>query len=151
RDGRIRVGYLTCDLYNHATGILMAELFERHDRSRFEITAYSWSPDDESPLRKRLVNAFDHFVEIELMSDAAAAQRIADDQIDILIDLKGYTMGLRPAILAVRPAAVQVNYIGFPGTMGAKFIDYIISDSFITPMEHQAHFSEKIVQLPDTY
>lgn len=150
-DGRIRIGYLSSDLHTHATAILMAELFERHDRGRLEITAYSWSVDDGSPLRRRLENAFDRFVEIGSMSDREAAQRIRDDGIDILVDLKGYTKGGRLGILALRPAPVQVNYLGFPGTLGADFVDYIITDAIVTPMEHQPFFSEKIVHLPDTY
>ncbi len=151
-DGRIKVGYLSCDFYNHATAHLMAELFERHDRSRFSITAYSYGPDDNSPERKRLVKGFDNFVDLRDLSDHAAAQKIYDDGIDILIDLKGgFTEGARIGIAAYRPAPVQVNYLGYPGTMGASFIDYIIADRFIIPEDQEKFYSEKVVCLPDCY
>lgn len=149
--GRIRVGYLSADFRRHATAYLMAELFERHDRSRFEIFAYSYGYDDQSDVRQRLIKSFDHFVELQTTSNQAAAQRIYDDNIDILIDLKGYTGDTRTDILINRPAPIQVNYVGFPGTMGADFIDYIISDPFVTPMEQQPFFSERIVHLPNCY
>jgi predicted O-linked N-acetylglucosamine transferase (SPINDLY family) len=152
KDGqRIRIGYLSADFFNHATALLIAELIEKHDRSRFEITGYSYGPDDKSPMRQRLVNAFDQFVEIRGVAHAEAAQRIYDDKIDILVDLKGYTRDARTEILAFRPAPIQVNYLGYPGTTGADFIDYIIGDPVVTPLVHQPHFSEKIVQLPHSY
>ncbi|MBU6476031.1 MAG: tetratricopeptide repeat protein, partial [Alphaproteobacteria bacterium] len=149
--GKLRVGYLSADFFPHATTFLIAELFERHDRSRFEITGYSYGRDDMGYMRDRLLNGMDRFVDMRLMSDDHAAQKIHDDGIDILIDLKGYTTGGRPGIPARRPAPVQVNYLGFPATMGADFIDYIIGDPFITPMDQQAFYSEKIVQMPDCY
>ncbi len=151
RPGPIRVGYLSADFRKHATAFLMAELFERHDRSKFEIYAYSYGYDDGSDMRQRLINAFDHFVEFRTTPLKESAQRIFDDDIDILIDLKGYTGGVRTEILVDRPAPIQVNYIGYPGTMGCDFIDYIIGDPFVTPMEHQPFYSEKIVQLPGSY
>lgn len=150
--GRIRIGYLSADFYQHATAYLMAELFERHDRSRFEIVGYSYGPDDNSDMRHRLVKAFDRFVEVRGLSDRAAAQKIYDDGIDILIDLKGgYTGDARIGIPAPRPAPLQVNYLGYPGTMGVSFMDYIIADPFIVPFDQQPFYSEKIVQLPDCY
>ncbi|MFG1399387.1 O-linked N-acetylglucosamine transferase, SPINDLY family protein [Roseixanthobacter pseudopolyaromaticivorans] len=148
---RIRVGYLSRDLFAHATAFLAVELFERHDRARFETFAYSYGPDDGSPMRRRLVDAFDHFVEVGALSNAEAARRIRADGIDILVDLKGYTFGCRTEIMALRPAPVQVNYLGYPGTMGAPFIDYIIGDAFVTPLEAADLYDEKIVQLPGTY
>jgi protein O-GlcNAc transferase len=151
RPGRIRIGYLSADFRKHATAFLMAELFERHNRDRFEIYAYSYGYDDHSDVRQRLINAFDHFVEFRSTPLKESAQRIFEDDIDILIDLKGYTGGVRTEILVDRPAPIQVNYVGYPGTMGADFIDYIIGDPFVTPMEHQANYSEKIVQLPGSY
>ena len=149
--GRIRIGYLSADLRIHATAFLMAELFELHDRSRFETFAYSYGFNDHSDVRQRLEKAFDHFVDIHLTPAPEAARRIYDDHIDILIDLKGYTGQALPDILVDRPAPIQVSYLGFPGTMGADFMDYIIGDPFVTPLEHQPFYSEKIVQLPNSY
>jgi hypothetical protein len=148
---RIRVGYLSCDFYRHATAALISELIERHDRNRFEIVAYCFSPDDGSDMRKRLRAAFDRVVDIRSLTHAEAARRIHDDQVDILVDLKGYTRDSRMEILAHRPAPIQVNYLGYPGSMGADFIDYIIADPFVAPMECQPHYDEKIVHLPDCY
>jgi protein O-GlcNAc transferase len=149
--GRIRLGYLSGDFHQHATAQLMAELFERHDRGRFEVSAYSYGPDDHSPMRARLVSAFDRFIDIRALSYREAAQRIHADQVDILIDLKGYTHRARPAIAAYRPAPVQVNYLGYPATMGADFIDYIMVDAFVVPDSQQPFFSERLVHLPGSY
>ena len=149
---KIKIGYLSCDLHNHATAHLMVELFERHDRSRFNITAYSYGPDDGSVVRDRVVKSFDNFIEVGELSDKAAAQKIYDENIDILVDLKGgYTTGARIGIPALRPAPIQVNYLGYPGTMGVNFIDYIIADKFIIPEDQQRFYSEKVVYLPDCY
>lgn len=129
----------------------MAGLFERHDRDHFEVVAYSYGPDDGSPMRARLGGAFDQFVDVGQLSHREAATRIHQDKIDILIDLKGYTQGSRPMIPAFRPAPVQVSYLGFPATMGADFIDYILVDRFVVPESEQAFFSEKPVWLPTCY
>jgi len=151
RDGRLRLGYLSGDFHQHATSQLMAGLFERHDRDRFEVVAYSYGPDDGSPMRARLTRAFDEFVDVGKLSHREAADRIYRDEIDLLIDLKGYTQGSRPMIPAFRPAPVQVSYLGFPATMGADFIDYILVDRFVAPDGEQAFFSEKFVLLPTCY
>ncbi len=148
---RIRVGYVSADFHQHATSVLMADVFEHHDRSRFEVFLYSHGPDDKTAMRKRIENAAEHFVELAGASDQDIAQRIADDQIDLLIDLKGYTAQNRMGVFARRPAPVQVTYLGFPGTTGSSFIDYIIGDPFVTPLAHEANFSEKIAQLPVCY
>jgi protein O-GlcNAc transferase len=148
---RLRVGYLSADFHPHATAYLIAEMMERHDRSRFEIIAYSIGPDSDSPVRRRLVAAFDSFVDLRLLSHDEAAQRIHADDLDILIDLKGYTQNTRSEILARRPAPIQVNYLGYPGTMGASFIDYIIADGFIIPPAQHAFYDEKVVTLPHCY
>jgi protein O-GlcNAc transferase len=148
---RIRLGYLSGDLHQHATAQLMAELFERHDRDRFEVLAYSYGPDDNSPMRARLGRAFDRFVDVRTLSHREAAALIHADQIDILIDLKGYTHQARPAIPAHLPAPVQVSYLGYPATMGADFIDYIIVDPFVVPTSQQPFFSERLVHLPGSY
>jgi len=148
---RIRLGYLSGDFHEHATADLTAELFERHDRSRFEVVAYSYGRGDGSPMRRRLERAFDRFVDIAPLSHRAAAARVHQDGIDILVDLKGYTYHARPQIMAHRPAAVQVNYLGYPATMGADFIDYIIVDTFVAPRDQQPFFAEQLVHLPGCY
>jgi len=148
---RIRLGYLSGDFHQHATAQLMAELFEYHDRDRFEVFAYSYGPDDDSPMRVRLAAAFDRLVDIRALSHRKAADLIHADQVDILVDLKGYTRHARPAISAYRPAPVQVSYLGYPATMGADFIDYIIVDPFIVPSSQQPFFSERLVHLPRSY
>jgi predicted O-linked N-acetylglucosamine transferase (SPINDLY family) len=150
-EGRIRLAYLSGDFHQHATAQLMAELFEMHDRKRFEIVAYSYGPDDKSPMRARLQSAFDRFVDIHALSHRDAAELIHSDQVDILVDLKGYTHGARSAIPAYRPAPVQVSYLGYPATMGADFIDYIIVDSFVVPSSQQPFFSERLVHVPNCY
>jgi len=148
---KITLGYLSADFHAHATACLLSELIERHDRTRFAVHAYSYGPDDGSAMRQRLVAAFDRFVDVRDLSFTEAAQRIAQDGVDILIDLKGYTADARPQIAAQRPAPIQVNYLGYPGTMGAAFIDYILVDDFIVPADQQPHFSERLVHLPGCY
>ncbi len=149
--GRIRLGYLSGDFHQHATAHLIAELFEGHDRGRFEVFGYSYGPDDGSPMRARLVRAFDRFVDIRACSHGQAAAAIHHAGVDILVDLKGYTQQARPAITAQRPAPVQVSYLGFPATMGADFVDYLMVDSFVVPADQQPFFSEQLVHLPGCY
>jgi predicted O-linked N-acetylglucosamine transferase (SPINDLY family) len=151
RAGRLRIGYVSSDFYDHATAYLIAELIERHDRDRFEIHGYSYGPDSGGAMRARLVAAFDRFTDIDALAHRDAAARIRADDIDILVDLKGHTHRARPKILAFRPAPVQVNYLGFPGTMGAPFIDYIIADNFIVPRDRQTLYAEKLAYLPGCY
>jgi protein O-GlcNAc transferase len=148
---KIRVAYLSADFKTHATAFLMAELFERHDREKFEWHAISFSIDDGSEMRARLVAAFDRFHDVRGKSNTETAQLIRDLEIDIAVDLKGYTQEARPEILSHRPAPVAASYIGYPGSVGAPFIDYIIGDPIVTPFEHQPFFTEQIVQLPDSY
>ncbi len=148
---RLRIGYLSNDYRDHATASLMSELIERHDRTHFEIYAYCYSADDQSAFRRRLQDAFDRFTDVNLCSIEETAAIIARDEIDILIDLKGYTQGSRSTVLVHQPAPIQVNFLGYPGTLGAKYVDYIIGDEFLTPFEHQAFYSEKLVQLPHCY
>jgi len=148
---RIRVGFLSADFFNHATAMLLVEVLENIDRSQFEILGYCFSPDDGTDLRRRIVAAFDHHVPIGNMTDRSAAHAIHDDGIDILVDLKGYTRDGRPEILSYRPAPIQVNYLGYPGSVGMDGIDYIVADPIVAPMEHQADYSERIVHLPDCY
>jgi protein O-GlcNAc transferase len=130
---------------------MIAELFELHDRKAFEIFGYSTGLDDQSVIRSRLVASFDKFRDISACSYSEATDTIAKDEIDILIDLQGHTRGARTQILANRPAPIQVSYLGFPGTMGAGFIDYILVDDFVVPHSEQLYFREKLVHLPGTY
>ena len=148
---KIRLGYLSSDFGEHPVGAQIAELLERHDRTRFDVFAFSTAPDDGSQQRARIASAVDDFHDLSTLSDASAAQRIADEEIDILIDLNGHTDGARLGILARRPAPVQAGWLGFAGTSGAKFIDYVIADAHVAPPGCEAGFSEKIVRLPDTY
>jgi protein O-GlcNAc transferase len=148
---KITLGYLSGDYQLHATAYLIAELFEKHDRDRFEVIGYGYGPDDGSAMRQRLLAAFDKFVDLRDVSFQESAQRIAADEVDILIDLKGYAGATRPAILAMRPASIQVNYLGYPGTMGAPFMDYILVDNFIVPDDQQPYFTEKLIHLPGCY
>lgn len=148
---RIRIGYLSSDFFEHATAMLLVEVLEHADRGRFELFGYCYSPDDGSSLRRRVMQAFDHFVDINRMSHQEAAQKIYADGIDILVDLKGYTRNARTQILAYRPAPVQVNYLGYPATMGVDFVDYILADAVVAPMEHQEEYAERIVHLPHCY
>jgi predicted O-linked N-acetylglucosamine transferase (SPINDLY family) len=149
--GRLRMGYVSSDLREHAVAQLTASLFELHDRNRFEVFAYSSGPDDGSEMRQRLQRAFDHFIDIRELSHEQAARRIRDDAIDILVDLNGYTRDACTEIFAMRPAPIQVNWLGYPGTMGADFMDYIVVDPFVVPPEQAPYYTEKLAYLPDTY
>jgi protein O-GlcNAc transferase len=148
---RIRVAYLSADLHDHATAYLMAGLFELHDHRRFETIALSFGPHKDDAMRRRLVQAFDQFIDVRDRSDHDIAALMRELEIDIAVDLKGYTTDARPGILALRPAPVQLSYIGFPGTMAADYIDYFIADALVVSEEDERWFSEKIVYLPDSY
>jgi predicted O-linked N-acetylglucosamine transferase (SPINDLY family) len=148
---RIHLAYLSSDLRNHPVGALVVGLIERHDREKFEVTAISFGPDDGSPLRKRLEGAFDRFHDVQRQSDAAVAALMRRLDVDIAIDLNGLTALHRMGILAERAAPLQVNYLGFPGTTGASFVDYIIADPHVVPHGEERFYSEKVVRLPDSY
>lgn len=150
-NSKIKIGYLSADFRQHPVSLLMAEVFELHDHGRFNITAYSYGSNDYSATRQRLERSFSNFVDIQNDSIEDAAKKIYTDQIDILIDLTGHTQNSRSAILALRPAPIQVNYLGYPGTMGADFIDYIIADQFVIPPEHQEYYTETVIRLPDCF
>jgi protein O-GlcNAc transferase len=150
RRDRLRVGYLAWGLHDHATGNWAPQLFELHDRSRWEVTAYAYGPDDGSPIRARIRGAAERFVDLAREPDVAAARRIYEDGVDILVDLTGYTFGTRSRILALRPAPVQVNWF-YPGTMGTSCADYFIADPFVVPPELEPFFMERIARLPDCY
>jgi len=148
---RLRIGYLSFDFREHPGAHLMADLVEIHDRGGFEILAYSYGVDDGSAVRARLVRAFDRFVDIRSLSHADAATRIHADQVDIVVNCTGYTAYNRTEINALRPAPVQVNFLGYPGTMGADFMDYIVTDRFVTPPGSEAFLSEQPVYMPASY
>jgi len=148
---RIKIGYLSRDYFEHATAYLILGLFEAHDRKNFEVFAYSYGPNDGSFYRKKLEKDADHFIDIINFGHVEAAKKINADGIDILIDLKGHTKDNRLEILALRPAPLQVSYLGFPGTTGADFIDYIITDKIVTPPDYQKYYTEKFAYLPDCY
>ena len=151
RNRRIRVGYLSADFRGHATAALVAEVFRLQDRGRFEIFGYNIGNSDDSLIGRAMISGLDHMVELSFMDDREAALRIAADDLDILVDLKGYTSESRPAILAHRAAPVQVNYLGYPGSMGTKYIDYIVADPVVAPFHMQPYFDEAIVHLPHSY
>jgi len=151
RHERIRVAYVSSDFLTHATAFLMAELPELHDRSAFEVYGVSFGLDDGSALRRRLLGAFDACLEAADRSDEEIAAWMREREIDIAVDLKGYTAAARPGIFALRPAPVQVSYLGYPGTMAAPFIDYLIADSFLIPQTEQCMYTEKIAYMPDSY
>ncbi|WP_295645206.1 tetratricopeptide repeat protein [uncultured Methylibium sp.] len=148
---RLRIAYLSCDFYQHATALLATEVLERHDRSRFELFLYDHSKDDRSAVRQRLQRAACHWVELGAATPRQIAERMRADGIDILIDLKGYTQGHRLQTLALRPAPLQMSWLGFPGTTGAAFVDYFIGDRWVTPLEHAPHYREKLAQMPRSY
>ena len=144
---RLRVGYLSGDLCTHAVGLLLADLFEQHDRSRVEVFAFCHSVEDGSAYRQRLKSAFEHFESISHLNDAQAAQRILDCEIDVLVDLHGLSAGMRQGILALRPAPVQVTWLGFIGTTALPWIDYVIADRYALPASLQSMFSEQVLYL----
>ena len=145
--GRVRIGYLSSEFHEHAIAYLFAGVLERHDRARFEIFAYSYGPEDKSPMRARLRAGAEHFVDVAGDPDDVVVRRIHDDALDILVDLKGYTMGGRTSILARRPCRVQVNWLGYPGTLGASFVDHLITDRVIVPPGSESAYAEKIAYL----
>ena len=148
---RIRVAYLSADFRNHPVAHLTAGLFERHDRSCFEITGISVGPAEDSLLRRRLERAFEHFVDVGDKTEVDIANLIKNREIDIVVYLMGHTLGSRLGILARRPAPIQVHYLGYAGTTAASFIDYILADPIVVPEEHRAFFTEEVVWLPGSY
>ena len=151
RHDRIRIAYLSADYRDHATTHLMAELFEKHDRRRFEVSAWSFGPEVRDDMRVRLQKAFEQFNDVRDASDDEVAAMLRAREIDIAVDLKGFTDGCRPAIFARRPAPIQINYLGYPGTTGAEYMDYIIGDAEVIPEGHAVFYAEQVVRLPDSY
>ncbi len=148
---RLRIGYISADFHAHATAYLMAELFSLHDKAKFEVFCYSYGVDDGSDIRMRLRIEAEHFAELNKLTAAEAAMHIREDEIDILIDLKGYTRGSRPEILAYRPAKMQMHWLGYPGTTGAPFIDYFVGDNITLPEGSERFFTETLLRLPNSY
>jgi len=149
---KIRLGYFSADFRNHPVSFLAAELFELHDRDRFEVYAFSVrSAEPGDAMRERLVNAFDHFIDVEHKTDIEVAQLARELEIDIAIDLGGHTQFAPTGIMSYRAAPIQINYLGYPGTMGAPYMDYIIADPILIPPENQQFYSEKVIYLPNCY
>jgi len=148
---KLRIGYMSSDFCIHAIAYLTAELFELHDRSRFHVHGYSIGANDGSKIRMRIAKAFDRFAECEPGRQVDPARMIYDDKVDILVDLNGYTSNSDIRTLARRPAPIQVNYLGYPATMGMSTIDYIVADPIVVPREEQKFYAEKVVYLPDCY
>jgi protein O-GlcNAc transferase len=148
---RLRVGYLSGDFRDHALAYLMTGVFEQHDRGRFEIFALSLRAPDPSPYGARIAQAVGRFIDLSALGNAQAAAHIRSLEIDILVDLVGYTQGARSPILAHRPAPIQVNYLGFPATLAAPYIDYLIADEYLIPQALREHYSEQIVYLPECF
>ena len=151
RHDRIRIGYFSADFRDHPVATLAAELFETHDRSKFETTAFSFGPDTQDEMRRRMERAFDRFIDVRDRSHADTAALARSLEIDIAVDLMAFTEKCRPQIFALRAAPVQINFLGYPGTMGAPYMDYLIADRTLIPEGSQSHYSEKIVYLPHSY
>ena len=148
---RIRIGYYSADFHNHATSYLMAELLEAHDRANFEVHAFSFGPAVDDEMRRRVASACEHFHDVRTLSDMQVAQNSRDLGIDIAVDLKGYTLDERGGIFALRCAPVQVSYLGYPGTLGLPYMDYILADEVVIPGSELQHYSEQVVWLPVSY
>lgn len=151
KDSKIRVGYFSADFHEHATMHLMAEMFEKHDKTRFEFIAFSFGPISDDAWQTRAKNAFDKFIGCHGQSDSEIAELSRSLGIDIAVDLKGFTQDARTGIFAARAAPIQVNFIGYPGTMGANYIDYLIADEVLIPPETRNFYTEKIAYLPNSY
>lgn len=151
RSAKIRIGYFSSDLRTHPVGYLTAGLFENHDRSRFETTAFAFGPESVDPMQARLAKAFDRYIDVRQKSDLDVAVMARELGVDIAVDMNGFSDSCRTRIFALRAAPIQINFLGYPGTMGAGFIDYLIADGTVIPRTHQAHYVEKIVYLPGSF
>jgi predicted O-linked N-acetylglucosamine transferase (SPINDLY family) len=148
---RIRVAYLSSDLREHAVGHLTVGLFEQHERSRFKVIAISFGPEKDSNIRRRIKNSIEHFVDARSYTDRQIADLVRQREIDIAVDLNGFTQSSRTNVFACRAAPIQVSYLGYPATMGADYIDYIIADRFVIPEDQQQHYQEKVIYMPDCF
>ena len=151
RPDKLRIGYFSADFGEHPVAYLIAKVLEQHNRDEFEVFGYSLNGNQQVELRQRLMNSFDRFVDVQKLSNKDVARKVRQDGIDIAIDLNGYTQYSRTEIFAYRAAPIQINYLGFPGTTGTDFIDYIVADRHTIPPENKKYFSEKILYLPNTY
>jgi predicted O-linked N-acetylglucosamine transferase (SPINDLY family) len=151
RKDKIRIGYYSADFHDHATMYLMAGVFEKHDRSKFELVAFSLGPDMQDGMRRRAEATFDRFIDARLMADDEVARMSQELEIDIAVDLKGFTQDNRLAIFSERCAPVQVSYLGYPGTTGAPFVDYVIADKTVIPPDSRQFYVEQVVYLPHSY
>lgn len=151
RHGKIRIAYVSPDLREHPVGHLMAGVFERHDKNRFETIAISLGIDDGGRLRARMLKAFDRFIDVREMTSLQIAKLMRELEVDIAVDLGGYTSDTRTDVFSFRPAPVHVNYLGYPGTMGVEYYDYILADRYVIPQGQQQYYSEKVIYLPDAY
>ncbi|HUZ90655.1 MAG TPA: UDP-N-acetylglucosamine-peptide N-acetylglucosaminyltransferase [Methylocella sp.] len=148
---KIRIGYLSNDFHDHATALLLIETFEAHDRAHFEVHGFSFGADDGKAMRRRVSNAFHAIHDVSALSDVEAARAVYDAKIDILVDLKGFTQGARTGIMMLHPAPIQVNYLGYPGTLGSGICDYIITDLYVTPVAAASGYSEAFAYMPHSY
>jgi len=151
RRPKIHLGYFSADFREHPVSLLLGELIEMHDRSHFEVTAFSFGPDTEDPMRKRLERGFDRFIDVRSMTDLEVCSLARELHVDIAIDLGGHTAQARTRVFALRAAPIQVNYLGYPGTMGADYMDYLVADSVLIPESHSQRYSERIVRLPHSF
>jgi predicted O-linked N-acetylglucosamine transferase (SPINDLY family) len=151
RRSKIRIGYFSADFHNHATAYLMAELFELHDKAEFELIAFSFGTNSKDEMQSRLMSAFDQFIDVTAMSDEAVAKKSRLLGIDIAVDLKGLTKESRLGIFSYKAAPIQVSYLGYPGTLGASYVEYLIADQTLIAKANQQYYTEKIVYLPNSY
>ena len=151
RPDKARIGYFSGDFHQHPVAVLMAGVFEAHDRSKYELIAFSYGPDAQDGMRKRLETAFDRFIDVRGKSDRDIASLAREMNIDVAVDLAGHSGGSRAGIFALRAAPLQVNFLGYPGTVGADYIDYLIGDEIVVPQAHEPHYAEKIVRLPNSF
>jgi predicted O-linked N-acetylglucosamine transferase (SPINDLY family) len=148
---RLRIGYFSADFHHHPVAQLIAGLFEAHDRTKFEVYAFSSGPDTQDAMRLRLEQGFEHFIDVKAESDAQLVARARELALDIAVDLSGLTTGCRPNVFAARVAPVQINYLGYPGTMGASYMDYILADETLITPETESFFTENVIYLPHSY
>lgn len=148
---KLRIGYFSADFHDHAVAHALIQVLEHHDHQRFEIFAFSHGPERSDPMRQRVAAAVDHFLDLRLLKDQEIARRAREQQLDIAVDLSGYTAGSRPGIFAAGCAPIQVSYLGFPGTQGSACMDYLIADPVVIPAENRCHYRESIAYLPHSY
>ncbi|RYR38797.1 hypothetical protein Ahy_A09g043986 isoform D [Arachis hypogaea] len=148
---RLRIGYVSSDFGNHPLSHLMGSVFGMHNRKNVEVFCYALSPNDGTEWRQRIQSEAEHFLDVSAMSSDMIAKMINESKIQVLVNLNGYTKGARNEIFAMQPAPIQVSYMGFPGTTGATYIDYVVTDEFVSPLQYAHIYSEKIVHLPHCY